>query len=311
MKRYSLLLVVIGVLLSGCSQSQAGEEDSIVKEGSITITDFVNRELTFDDVPERIATLSPGDMDIIYALGGEVVGRPTSEQYVIEGTEDIQQIGTAHEINIENVAMIQPDVVIGEAAMSQKEVATVEAIGSQMLLTSANSIDDIMKQINLYGELLNKEEKAKELILSITNHIESLEENEGEKARVLLVYGAPGTYMAALPNSLSGDILKYAGGENIASDYPALDTYPQYAQLNIERIIEANPDYVLLMTHANADVVKEGFIKEMKQNPAWNKLDAVVKNKIEVLPADLFGTNPGTRVTDAIELLRDMFQNVE
>ena len=32
-------------------------------------------------------------------------------------------------------------------------------------------------------------------------------------AKALLVYGAPGTYLAALPTSLSGDILEKTGGK--------------------------------------------------------------------------------------------------
>ena len=32
-------------------------------------------------------------------------------------------------------------------------------------------------------------------------------------AKALLVYGAPGTYLAALPTSLSGDILAKTGGK--------------------------------------------------------------------------------------------------
>ncbi|BBP93200.1 hypothetical protein BsIDN1_68180 [Bacillus safensis] len=63
------------------------------------------------------------------------------------------------------------------------------------------------------------------------------------------MYGAPGTYMAALPQSLSGDLLHIAGGANIAENEPALEKFPQYAQINAEKVIEADPDLILLMTH--------------------------------------------------------------
>ena len=56
----------------------------------------------------------------------------------------------------------------------------------------------------------------------------------------LIVYGAPGTYLAALDNSLYGDILNTVGGKNIASDLPALDQYPTYASLSAEKIVEGN-----------------------------------------------------------------------
>ncbi len=84
--------------------------------------------------------------------------------------------------------------------------------------------------------MLQKDDKARELIGSIDKKLTELQHNRAaEKPRVLLVYGAPGTYMAALNNSLSGDMLVMAGGENIAADYPKLENYPQYAQLNTEK----------------------------------------------------------------------------
>jgi iron complex transport system substrate-binding protein len=117
--------------------------------------------------------------------------------------------------------------------------------------------------------------------------------------------------MAALNNSLSGDLLLTAGGENIAADYPKLDNYPQYAQLNTEKIMKSNPQLILIMSHGNPEKVKDGFIKEMQQNAAWNSMDAVKNNKVEMLPADLFGTNPGTRVVEALDQMNKLLQAVK
>ena len=72
--------------------------------------------------------------------------------------------------------------------------------------------------------------------------------------KALLVYGAPGTYLAALPASLSGDILEKQAEKYIASDFPETKEYPQYAQLSVERIIEANPDVIYLITHGDPKV---------------------------------------------------------
>lgn len=77
--------------------------------------------------------------------------------------------------------------------------------------------------------------------------------------KALLVYGAPGTYLAALPTSLSGNILEKTGGKNIAADFPEMKEYPQYAQLSVERIIEANPDVIYLITHGDPNSVKKSI----------------------------------------------------
>ncbi|WP_416149954.1 ABC transporter substrate-binding protein [Salipaludibacillus sp. HK11] len=309
------------LILTGCSESTVKSSEnteitkSLTQEASdyaAVIHDFADREISFTDAPSNIAALSNGDMDIIHALGGNLVGRPTTNSPLyIDELQTVEEIGTVHEIDLEKITYVKPDVVLGNDPMSTKDIPIIEGIGAEMVLTSANSIDEIKRQIELYGQLLEKDDLANEIISDIDDKITSFSgDSSSDSPRVLVVYGAPGTYMAALPNSLSGDILEHAGGINIASDFPSLENYPQYAQLNGERIVEANPDLILLMTHGNSESVREGFIREMKENGAWNNLDAVIKNHVEVLPSDLFGANPGTRIIEALDLLDDLLEPV-
>lgn len=302
-------------LIVGCS-SNTDETTNQGKtkeagENAISITDFSNRTITFDHIPEKIVSLGNGETDIIYALGEEVVGRPTGDA-VIKESENALEVGSSHSADLEKITSLDPDVVLGNHPMNSNDVQSIESIGSEMILTSANSVDDIKKQITLFSDLLNKREKADEVIHMIDEKIAQIQSEQTEKKpRVLLVYGAPGTNMAALPNSLSGDILELAGGENIASDYPSLEMYPQYAQLNTERMIESNPQMILLMSHGNPEEVKEGFINDMSKNAGWNELDAVKNDQFIILPHDLFGTNPGTKIVDALDYLHELLQDVK
>ncbi|MEK8131499.1 ABC transporter substrate-binding protein [Paenibacillus filicis] len=312
----SSALALLLVTVTGCSSSSAaGGETTAAASASqgVTVKDFAGRSVALKGAPSKIVALSNGELDIVYALGSEVVGRPASTSPVpVKAAEKAVQVGSTHGIDLEKIALLSPDVVLGNNPMNAKDIPSVESLGPKMVLSSANSIDDIKKQIQLIGQLLQKESKAAELIKGLDDKLQALVPKEGaSKPRVLLVYGAPGTYMAALNNSLSGDILVKAGGENIAADYPKLESYPQYAQLNTEKIVKSNPQLVLLMSHTNPDQVKEGFMKEMSQNAAWSSLDAVKNNRVEVLPADLFGTNPGTRVSESLDQLSRLLQTVK
>lgn len=319
---FSLMLALL-ILHMGCSQesvvqekqqmsTETSQDIDEINTQEITLVDFAGREITLPTVPQQIVALGHGEVDIIYALGGEVVGRPsTRTPYPVKEAEHVEQVGSAHEVDLEKITFLQADVVLGNNPLNLKDVQVIESIGAKMILTSANSIDEIKEQIKLFGLLLQKEEKANQLVQQIEEKLATVSVQEEHGPRVLLVYGAPGTYMAALPNSLSGNILELAGGVNIASDYPSLENFPQYAQLNTERIMEANPQLILLMSHGNPEEVREGFIKEMEENAAWNSLDAVVNQRVEILPADLFGTNPGTRVTEAVEYMAELVQTVQ
>lgn len=300
-KTKAAMIFLCFIMMAGCGMQASSESAEPDSTNAHTIKDFADRTISFSNPPENIVALGNGDVDIIYALGEEVVGRPTASPLIKEA-EQAAQVGSTHEINLERIAVLKPDVILAHRTMNEKDIPSLESLGAKVVLTEANSMADIKKQITLYGDMLHKENEAKNVINQLENSLGSVEKPE-HKPRVLLVYGAPGTYMAALPNSLSGDILEHAGGENIAKDYPALEAFPQYAQINTERVVEANPDYVLLMTHGNEEEVKKGFMKEMEQNAAWNSIEAVKEGNIEVLPADLFGTNPGTKAAEAVAYL--------
>ncbi|MBB6634940.1 ABC transporter substrate-binding protein [Cohnella thailandensis] len=295
------LAVALSVLAAGCGAAATGGSAG---EGKLVIVDSAERKVALEGPPERIVALGNGEVDIVYALGGEVVGRPEDNDGLLDSEEvrEVPVVGSVHTVDLEKIAVLRPDVVLGNYPINVNDEAPLSTIGAKLVLTQANSIDDIKSQIRLFGKLLGKEDKAAELVSGIDRELSAFQARTSEK-RVLIVYGAPGTYLAALPNSLAGNLLETAGGHNVASEFPRLQNYPQYAQLNTERVVETNPDLILIMTHANAEEVEKGFIREMESNPAWNTISAVKEGRIRVLPSELFGTNPGTRVMEAVNLL--------
>ncbi|HIW33338.1 MAG TPA: ABC transporter substrate-binding protein [Candidatus Paenibacillus intestinavium] len=270
----------------------------------MTVTDFNDRTITINGVPDKVAALSIGETNIIYSLEGTLVGRPTTDVPLQwESSYDVREIGTTHEVDLEQIAYVKPQVILAHNIMNAKDVAKLENIGAKVVLTSGNSVADIQRQITIFGALLQKQSKAEQLVTEIDSKLTELAAESKAPVPALIVYGAPGTFMAALPSSLAGDILSLSGGTNIAADYPQLASYPQYATLDMERIVESNPQAIFIMTHADPEEVKDSFIREMEASKAWNSIDAVKNGHIEVLPAELFGSNPGTRINESLDYM--------
>lgn len=325
MKKLSLFLmsVLLLVVLTACgaendkvsgkeNTSEDEEKTSEDKEvsSSIEVTDASGESISFESIPESIAVLNSGDLDILLALGANVTGRPTASGPVDEAIESITEIGNPHQPNFEKIAEVHPEVLA--AAMSFKQHAeNIERQGTKVIYTKANSIADIQESIELFGQLFGKTTEAEDINKSITEKVAEIESGDTDSVKTLLVYGAPGTYLAALPNSLSGDLLEKAGGENIASDFPQEENYPQYASLSVEKIIERNPEVVMLITHGDPEAVKEAFAEEMEKNAGWKNLDAVKKGNVVVLPSHLFGSNPGTKVIEAFEVMKESLAEVK
>lgn len=291
--------------------AKTSQSDKANENKKIEITDATGQKITFEEAPTSIATLSSGDLDMLLSLDANVVGRPSSQGETAAELNDIQEIGNPHQPNFEKIAEVHPEVLIASPSFKQ-HAANLEAQGTKVVYTQANSVEDILQTIDMFGTMLGKSEETQKVIVGLNEQMDALAGAKGESGvKTLLVYGAPGSYLVALPNSLSGDLLERAGGENIASDFPQEEKYPQYASLSTEKIIERNPEAVMLITHGDPEAVKTAFEGEMEKNPAWKNLDAVKNGKVTVLPSHLFGTNPGTKVADALQVMNDSLKEAK
>ncbi|GAB6991022.1 ABC transporter substrate-binding protein [Paenibacillus pini] len=265
---------------------------------------------TLNKKPSRIVTLASSDTEIIYALGGSVVGRPTSlgAVYPAEAASALE-VGSTHGILFEKLATLKPDLVIASPSLKAQK-ATIEKLGAQVMFNSHNTYNEIQASVRLYGRILSQETKAEQLIKGMNNKVASLTKPK-VKPKTLIVYGSASSFVVALPTSYPGNFLELAGGSNVATNFPKMDTMPQYAELSLERIVASNPDIILFIAHGDAAEVKASFKKQFETNAAWKSLSAVKNDQFEVLPSDLFIANPGLRAPQAIETINKLLRQVK
>lgn len=315
------LLLLVFLFAAGCNKegNVAITDKSDINENQIsqfplTIIDSANRSVTFQESPKRIVTVNPADMEIIYALGGEVVGRPQNSTGTTrpKEAEAAADIGFPLAINFERIAALKADLFIGHKRLNIKDVPTLEALNLNVVLTRGDSVDEIIGLIEMYGDVLDKKDEADALIHTIEKEItEILAEQQEKPARALILYGTPSETMAALPQSLAGNLFELVGVENICKDLPGLKAYPTYAQISLERILEADPDVIYFMSMGDDEKPFKQFQAEMSLVPVWNQLTAIKNNKLINLPYELFGTNPGPRIVESLQFLKNSLDSLE
>jgi len=308
-------------ILAGCSSnpgaatgnpSAHAAETGVYKadDGSLKVIDFAGREVVFPKPPVRVVSLVPADLEIVRALGGEIVGRPTvSDEVTPAGLEDVMEVGTAHDMDFEKIVSLRPDLVIGHADLNIKDAGTMESLGMKLLLTRGDSFEEIVDATELYGQLMEREDEAAELVASMEEKKAAIEPLS-EEVKALIVFGSAESFMAALPDSLSGNLLKLTGGVNIAEGLPGIERYPGYAQLSMERVLQGNPDIIFFIAHGDPQALKTKFEEELKSNTAWSNVNAVKNNRLIILPPDLFSSSPGPRVIEALEYLHNSLSDV-
>lgn len=328
MKKTGVLFMVMFAmffLLAACSDSDdennaansasdnqdETNENANDNDETITVEDLEDNTVEFSEPPERIVALSAGDAETIHSLGEDVVGKPVMRGDVPDYLEDVPDVGTSNDVDMEKIADLDPDLVIAHPELNADDIPALEEMGIDVLQTGPDTIDEIEDSIDMLGNVLQKEDKADELTDDIDTKIDELAEDTDEDLKSLIIFGSPGTFMIALPNSLSGDMLDAIGGNNIAEDYPELDDYPQYAQIDVEKIIESNPEAIFFISPADSEEATDSFSEEMEKNPAWDSVDAVENDHFIELPNELFGASPGAKIIDSLEYFHEELQKVE
>lgn len=157
MKKFKFLLVgALALSLAACgeeskqadgnaSTDKVEMEQQVETGGSVTLVDDLGNKLEFEATPSSVATLNPGMMDILLALGANVTGRPTITSDMKEDVKAIQEIGNPHEPSFEQIAALNAEILIVPPSF-QQFATTVEATGTKIVYLNMNSVDDIKKR---------------------------------------------------------------------------------------------------------------------------------------------------------------------
>lgn len=179
--------------------------------------------------------------------------------------------GSSFSLNIEEVAALNPDIVL-IWPYKPKIVEELKNIGIPVVGVQLYSYNDIKRLLWLLGVILDKQDRAKELIEDmdyIVGLIRERVENISSDKRVKVLY------LWSKPTKVQGgkgtvnDFIVLAGGLNVAAKELVNKTY---VIVDLEKIIEWNPDIIIIWYYAKYNETT------ILNDPAWASINAV-KNK--------------------------------
>ena len=128
----------------------------------------------------------------------------------------------------------------------------------------------------------------------------SLDNKEKNDEKVMILFGAPGSVMIGTDKSYTGNLVQICGGNNVFNEGNS-----SYIQVNMEEIIKANPDKILVTMHALPDETKKTVAEELAKD-SWKSINAVKNNKVIYLDSEYFGMSANLKVIEALDLLGDI-----
>lgn len=217
------------------------------------------------------------------------------------------------EPNLESVAALSPDYVILSAdlpAHAELDSALTDMQIPHGYFHMDNVMDYAKIMLNFCAVNDSDGEKYDENVTQVLKRIESIKQEtaeklSGQKAPTVLLLRAYSTGVKAKgEDTVAGAILKELGAHNIADDNESL-----LEDLSLESVIEADPDYILVMTMGSEENAKTYMAENIENNPAWSELSAVKNGRYIYLPKDLFHYKPLNRWDESYAYIAKLLLN--
>lgn len=262
-----------------------------------------------NETPAKTVTLSVAITELYHELGLELVGVPTSTSKLPEAYDQVTRIGNSHQPDLEQIVKLQPDVVLGPSSIKDSLEKNLTTTSLHTAYLPVDSLEELKLTTVALGRLYKQEEKAEALLQKFAEQEnEALKLAEGKTPpKVLFLFGSAESLMFMNENTFAGSLAQKLGASNVVSD--VLKLTETYIPLNMENIVEANPDVILLVAHGDPAAVAAKFEEDVKKNGAWEKLNAFKNGKMKTLDYSLFGTASLVKAPEAYKELAQILYN--
>jgi len=236
----------------------------------------------------RIISLAPNTTEILFklGLGDSIVGVDRYSDYP-EAARKVEKVGTFVSPNLEKIILLKPDYILLHTDVNKDMRDYLEGLGINIIKISPNSLEEICDSINMLGVIFNMEGPASFIVEDIRERIKAVSQKiEGDRPKVFVQLSSDPLITVS---SFIGDIIRLAGGDNIARDIKG-----NAALFSYEVLIQRNPDIVLVIGFSEDSNLPDS-ISAVKNNRIYKDLDPNVLLR------------PGPRAIEAIEELNRIF----
>lgn len=247
----AVLAVALAFMLSGCSGS--GESSESTSE-TITIQalngsgETADIEVPYD--PQRIAILDMACLDILdnLGLGDRVVGSAsTSIDYLQDyvTNENIANLGTIKEADLEAVAAAEPDIIFigGRLSASYDDLAAIAPVVYIATDTEKGLVQSVNDNATTIASIFGLESEVEEKMSGFNDRIAALQEvANGHTALITM-------YTSSSVNVLGNDGRCSIIGSEIGFDNLAAGetTSTHGNETSFETIVQQNPEYIFVL----------------------------------------------------------------
>ena len=214
------------------------------------------------------------------------------------------------ELNKKNLLDANPDLIISQetcevcAAYTNEVKTALEILPKKPELYSMDphNLNEIIQSVTVMGKILQKENKALEIVHSLQQRIQNIQNSKNKKTpKVLAIEWIEPFFTAGhwIP-----EMIELAGGVNLISK-----TGDHSRRMDMTEVTNSDPDIIILMP-CGFDTIRTmtEYDSILKNNRAWNSLNAVKNNQVFAVDANSFFINFSIRTVEGLEILAKIIQ---
>ncbi|MEW6034797.1 MAG: helical backbone metal receptor [Chloroflexota bacterium] len=286
----SLFLAALVTVIGACTTT-------IAPGAPGTLQDDLGRSVNIGEVPGRIVSIGASTTEILFALGlgDRIVGCDKYSDYPPETAKMPKVDAFSSPATITEIIVgWEPDIVFALWYSVPDWVTSLENHGVPVFLIAPKGVHDILSSIELLGKATRTEERSTELTVGMQKRIKAVTDATAGSSRPKVFYEIDGTDptkpWTAGPGSFVDDLIRLAGGENVAGTGPS-----EGFQMTVEAILDSDPDVVLL-----GDVLWGTTPESVAVRPGWSKIKAVKDGHVYGVNSDM-ASRAGPRIVEALE----------
>ena len=286
---------------------------------------MTNGPLCIPETPERVVDLSTDALEVLVATDDAPVGTQswatgimgTNFPYLQPALEGIADLGF-NPVNLEAVALAEPDLIISGDFMREDIGAELEEIATTVFFQSGGS-GDWKEGLTFTGELLNRQEVVAERFAEYDARVADLQEAVGDPSAidisVVRVLTDPGEVMmnlvASYPSAVLADVGFGRPESQALSSEEAIEIYDGDIGgfISIEEIELIDADHIFFWSQtpdAEQDAQADEAFEEITGNALFGTLDAIQNENFTRVDGHWVGW--GFHAAHAI--LDDLFVNI-
>ncbi len=194
--------------------------------------------------------------------------------------------------NIEKIIALRPDLLVSADIVGKPVITKLRSLGLKVLETNPHDIPGILHDIEMVGTAAGVGPAAVREVAALQHRIDAVEAKVRTiTSRPSVYYELDNTYYTAGRGTYMNTLITMAGGINVAG---TIDGYPQ---LSAEKLLVANPQYIIL-----GDAAYGVTAATVAKRPGWSSMAAVKAHHVFAFNDDL-ASRPGPRIVDGLEQL--------